>query len=165
MACIRLETQPFVGPGCRPTEGPVGPQAVTGLGPKAWLREELERGGTPALINQYRRPSASEVGLNIHPCQPQPFGPGWCHQPGAKVSAGCWKETFGPGWWHQPGLKGRISPGWCHQPGPLPTFGPGWCHQPGPKTEPANQIASRGSPSSSPQIPSRRVRSTVLLHR
>jgi hypothetical protein len=126
MACIRLETQQFVGPGRRPTEGPVGPQAVTGLGPKACIREELERGGTPALINQYRRPSASEVGLNIHQCQPQPIGPGWWHEPGPMLS-------FGPGSWHQPGPMPPFGPGWCHQPGPMPPFGPGWWHQPGPK--------------------------------
>ena len=35
-----------------------------------------------------------------------PFSPGWCHQPGPKVSfqqpKGREAEAFGPGWWHQP---------------------------------------------------------------
>ena len=137
MACIRLETQPFIGPGCRPTEGLVGPQAVHGLGPKAYIREELDRGGTPALINRFRRPSASEVGLNIHRCQPQPFGPGWCHQPGRM-------SPFRPGWWHQPGLKAPLwsrfvpptgTKGLSFPPLELAknTFGPGWWFEPGPK--------------------------------
>ena len=66
-----------------------------------------------------------------------PYSPGWCHQPGPKVSfrqpKGREAETFGPGWWHQPGLKGGIGTGWWHQPGPKVGIGPGWCHEPGPK--------------------------------
>jgi len=39
------------------------------------------------------------------------FSPGWCLQPGLKVTAqrllrsAQWQGTFSPGWRHQPGLK------------------------------------------------------------
>ena len=47
-------------------EGPVGPQAqMAELGPKAFFREELERGAAPHLINWCGSLSTSEVGLNF----------------------------------------------------------------------------------------------------
>ena len=76
-----------------------------------------------------------------------PFRPGYCHQPGPKLSfqQPKWREAgiFGPSWWHQPGPMPPFSPGWCHQPGPKASFqqpkgretkafGTGWCHEPVP---------------------------------
>ena len=47
-------------------EGPVGPQAqMAELDPKAFFREDLERGAAPHLINWCGSLSTSEVGLNI----------------------------------------------------------------------------------------------------